>query len=207
MKDAAKVVTEITFYFSALQNINLLFFIMFVSWQIPIACLQNFRARFRKMYTEWLLLTAEWCIFSYILLHIKCLITRIRLQSADHKKHEIQISHVFCIFPYFSEIFRNFPGNFPEIFRNIIFRKIYITTRWWLTLNSYGTVTAGKMVSTSFDYEEYCDQYWYDVVLNIIMFTKGPHSFVCVPHFTSLMNLCYMCICACDSLSVLSFAT
>ena len=128
MKDAAKVVTEITFYFSALQNINLLFFIMFVSWQIPIACLQNFRARFRKMYTEWLLLTAEWCIFSYILLHIKCLITRIRLQSADHKKHEIQISHVFCIFPYFSEIFRNFPGNFPEIFRNIIFRKIYITT-------------------------------------------------------------------------------
>jgi hypothetical protein len=128
MKDAAKVVTEITFYFSALQNINLLFFIMFVSWQIPIACLQNFRARFRKMYTEWLLLTAEWCIFSYILLHIKCLITRIRLQSADHKKHEIQISHVFCIFPYFSEIFRNFPGNFPEIFRNIIFRKIYITS-------------------------------------------------------------------------------
>ena len=129
MKDAAKVVTEITFYFSALQNINLLFFIMFVSWQIPIACLQNFRARFRKMYTEWLLLTAEWCIFSYILLHIKCLITRIRLQSADHKKHEIQISHVFCIFPYFSEIFRNFPGNFPEIFRNIIFRKIYITNK------------------------------------------------------------------------------
>ena len=129
MKDAAKVVTEITFYFSALQNINLLFFIMFVSWQIPIACLQNFRARFRKMYTEWLLLSAEWCIFSYILLHIKCLITRIRLQSADHKKHEIQISHVFCIFPYFSEIFRNFPGNFPEIFRNIIFRKIYITSQ------------------------------------------------------------------------------
>ena len=134
MKDAAKVVTEITFYFSALQNINLLFFIMFVSWQIPIACLQNFRARFRKMYTEWLLLTAEWCIFSYILLHIKCLITRIRLQSADHKKHEIQISHVFCIFPYFSEIFRNFPGNFPEIFRNIIFRKIYITM--WVAGNT-----------------------------------------------------------------------
>ena len=135
MKDAAKVVTEITFYFSALQNINLLFFIMFVSWQIPIACLQNFRARFRKMYTEWLLLTAEWCIFSYILLHIKCLITRIRLQSADHKKHEIQISHVFCIFPYFSEIFRNFPGNFPEIFRNIIFRKIYITIQMPFSLS------------------------------------------------------------------------
>ena len=127
MKDAAKVVTEITFYFSVLQNISLLFSIMFVSWLIPIACLQNFRARFRKMYTEWLLLSAEWRILSYILLHFMHLSTRMRLQSADHIKHEIQISHVFGIFPYFSEIFRNFLGNFPEIFRNIIFRKIYIT--------------------------------------------------------------------------------
>ena len=139
MKDAAKVVTEIAFYFSALQNISWLFFIMFVSWQIPIACLQNFRARFRKMYTEWLLLTAEWCIFSYILLHIKCLITRIRLQSADHKKHEIQISHVFCIFPYFSEIFRKFSETqFSGKFTSLPYpRSKVIADSEFLVSNSY----------------------------------------------------------------------
>ena len=81
-----------------------------------------------KMYTEWLFLSAELCIFSYILLHVMRLITRIWLQSAGHIKHELKFPHVFRIFPYFSEIFRNFPGNFPEIFRNIIVRKICITS-------------------------------------------------------------------------------
>jgi hypothetical protein len=78
------------------------------------------------------------------------------------------------------------------IFIRFVTLRLFVTVMI-KTLNGYRTVTAGKMVSTSFDYEEYCDQYWYDVVLNIIMFTKGPHSFVCVPHFTSLMNLRYMC--------------
>ena len=127
MRDAAKfvgIVTEIFFYFSALQNINLPLFTMFVSWQVPIAMFaiqSTLQENVHRM-------TAFECRMMYIFLH----------STSYHASHYQNMTTKcrpykswntnFPYFPYFSVFFLNFPENFPEIFRNIIFRKIYITS-------------------------------------------------------------------------------
>ena len=80
-------------------------------------------------------MTAFECRMTYIVLHFTSYhapqYQNVTTECRPYKAWKSNFPR-FGIFPYFSEIFRNFPGNFPEIFRNIIFRKIYITSnRSW----------------------------------------------------------------------------
>jgi len=82
-----------------------------------------------KMYTEWPAFECRMLYFFYILLHIIRLITRIWLQKKKCRLYKAWNTNFPCFpyfFSYFSEIFRNFL-EISGIFRNIIFRKIYIT--------------------------------------------------------------------------------